>query len=68
MKEERLWYAVQKDSEDDWGFGSYDYDEAVKMLFDCDEYNIIAVIENDVCEKVLDKTANRLSLKDTLEA
>lgn len=26
------WYAVQEDAEDDWGYGSYDYDEAVKML------------------------------------
>lgn len=27
-----LWYAVMKDADDnDWGYGSYDKDEAIKM-------------------------------------
>lgn len=56
MKEERLWYAVQKDSEDDWGYGSYDYAEAVEMLNSCESYTLIAVIENDVCiQEILKK-------------
>lgn len=55
MKENKLWYAVQTDCEDDWGYGSYDYDEAVNMLFECDMYNLIAVIENDVCIKEIYK-------------
>ena len=50
MKENRLWYAIMYDKEDtDWGYGSFNYDEAVNMLLECDMYNLIAVIENDVC-------------------
>lgn len=49
MKENRLWYAVQTDCEDDWGYGSYDYEEAVDMIMSNEKYNLIAVIENDVC-------------------
>lgn len=30
----RLWYAVQKDSTDDWDYGTYDYYEAIEMLKD----------------------------------
>lgn len=26
------WYAVQKETTDDWDYGSYDYAEAVEML------------------------------------
>lgn len=26
------WYAVQRDSKDDWGTGSYDRDEAMEMF------------------------------------
>lgn len=55
MKEERLWYAVQKDSEDDWGYGSYDYEEAVEMLNSYEGYTLIAVIENDVCIREIKK-------------
>ena len=49
MREEKLWYAVQTDCEDDWGYGSYDYEEAVDMLMSNENYNLIAVIENGVC-------------------
>lgn len=44
------WYAVQKDSTDAWDNGSYDYDEAVRMLKERGE-GLIAVIddENKVC-------------------
>lgn len=44
-EENKLWYAVQEDSEDDWGYGSYDYEEAVEMLMSCESYNLIAVID-----------------------
>lgn len=46
------WYAVQINREDDWGTGSYDLDEAIKMAKKMrDEYpeTLIAVIENDTC-------------------
>lgn len=26
----KLWYALQRDSEDDWGTGTFDKDEAIK--------------------------------------
>lgn len=56
MEENKLWYAVMYDEEDtDWGYGSFDYDEAVNMLFECDIYNLIAVVENDVCIKEIYK-------------
>ena len=45
--ENKLWYAVMRGNDDnDWGSGSYDYDEAVEMV---QEYipdgGYIAVIE-----------------------
>jgi len=42
----KLWYAVMKDREDsDWGVGSFDKDEAIKMANDMGaEY--IAVIDD----------------------
>lgn len=46
MREEKLWYAVQADGDNDWGYGSYDYDEAVEMLMSCERYTLIAVIDN----------------------
>lgn len=31
--ENKLWYAVMRDNDDnDWGSGSYDYNEAVEMV------------------------------------
>lgn len=51
--ENRLWYAVQKDSEDsDWGYGSFDKDEAIEMA-KRSESEIIAVINNDECVEEL---------------
>ena len=33
MNENKKWYAVMTDAEDnDWGYGSFDYEEAVKMV------------------------------------
>ena len=49
MTENRLWYAVLTDREDnDWGTGSFDYSEAVEMakFRDC---TIIAVIDGEEC-------------------
>lgn len=58
MKESRIWYAVQTDREDDWGYGSYDRDEAIRMAKKQKEHypdTLIAVIENDVCiEEITD--------------
>ncbi|MBQ2001855.1 MAG: hypothetical protein II240_00975 [Bacteroidaceae bacterium] len=44
------WYAVQRDREDAWDNGSFDYDEAVAMLRTQGE-GLIAVIddETNVC-------------------
>lgn len=43
-----LWYAVQETREDDWGTGSYSYNEAVQMLKN-QGCGLIAVIDGDVC-------------------
>ena len=46
-----MWYAVQKTREDEWDYGSHDYNEAVEMLKE-QGYGLIAVIEegrNPVC-------------------
>jgi len=45
-KDMTKWYAVQRDREDAWDNGSFDYDEAVKMLKDQGE-GLIAVIDDD---------------------
>lgn len=46
------WYAVQETSDDEWGYGSYNFDEAVQML-KAQGHGLIAVIdeENNYCEK-----------------
>jgi hypothetical protein len=53
--ENKLWYAVQRDPEDDWGTGSYDMDEAItmakKQLADYPE-TLIAVIDNHTSNPV----------------
>ena len=47
------WYAVMRDNDDDdWGYGSEDFETAKEMLAEMREDNkdaYIAVIENDVC-------------------
>lgn len=50
----KLWYALQRDSEDDWGTGTFDRDEAIQRLKESDGYyTLIAVIDNDLCvEKI----------------
>lgn len=45
----KLWYALQKDSQDDWGTGSFDKEEAIEELRKNDSYTLIAVIDNDEC-------------------
>lgn len=48
--EEKLWYALQRDREDDWGIGTYDRDEAIRKLRESDGYyTLIAVIERELC-------------------
>lgn len=53
------WYAVEMDENDnDWGTGSFDYDEAVAMARRM-EAKFIAVIrlgDDPVCERVIDLT------------
>lgn len=52
--EKKLWYAVMRDREDDdWGYGSYDIDEAKQMLTEEESPEayiaVIAEGENPVC-------------------
>lgn len=47
------WYAVVTNSNYDWGYGSFDLDEAKKMANGC-MYAVIDVIVNDVCEKEIE--------------
>lgn len=54
--EKKLWYAVQEDPTDDWGRGSYNKDEAIEMMMRNDQYNLIAVIENDCCVEEIYKS------------
>lgn len=51
---DRKWYAVMRDREDDdWGYGSYDIDEAKQMLTEEESGEayiaVIAEGENPVC-------------------
>lgn len=50
---DKMWYAVQLNADDDWGWGSFDWDEAVEMLKAQGE-GMIATIndETKVCEDV----------------
>lgn len=49
------WYAVLSELEDtDWGYGSFDLEEAKQMLADmCSDFGGIAVIDGEICEKLL---------------
>ena len=52
--EQKLWYAVMRDREgDDWGYGSYDIEEAKQMLAEEESGEayiaVIAEGENPVC-------------------
>lgn len=50
MENEKLWYALQRNGEDDWGTGCWNREEAVKNMLDSNGYyKLIAVIENDAC-------------------
>ena len=66
-KMEKKWYAVQVTSEDAWDNGSFDLDEAKKMLEEVlaeKGRGLIAVIEDDFCTEELgwwDLFYNRLS-------
>ena len=46
--DDRIWFAVQKDPEDDWSFGTYDKDEAIEMLKK-QGCGLIAAIDNMTC-------------------
>ena len=51
----KKWYAVQKESSDAWDYGSYDLDEAVKMLKE-QGHGLIAIIdeEDSFCDGVIE--------------
>lgn len=57
--EEQTWYAIEVDEDDnDWGTGSFEYDEAVKMLRETAEHHPdarIAVIKIDQYDSVCDR-------------
>lgn len=53
--EQKMWYAVQVNREDDWGTGSYDREEAIRMAREqLAEYpdTLIAVIDNSTSDPV----------------
>ena len=53
MKTNKLWYAVMRDrSDDDWGTGSYDLQEAKKMAIELGAEAYIAVIEGSEHDNV----------------
>lgn len=35
--ENKLWYAIVTNNDGDWGYGSYDREEAVRMAHECAE-------------------------------
>lgn len=52
IRETMPWYAVQRDTEDDWGTGSFDRDEAISMAKELrEDYPgaLVAVIQRDTC-------------------
>lgn len=64
---ENKWYAVMLDRDDnDWGTGSFDRDEAERMVVNMAEVGnrdgYLAVIENDVCvDEILPEDFDRLN-------
>lgn len=65
MENKKLWYAVQKDSTDEWGNGSFDREEAVKMLKK-QGYGLIAIIdeETQTCVEEIEFKSVELSAED----
>lgn len=50
------WYAIERDAEDnDWGTGSYDYNEAVEMAkrSGCDRIAVIDDGDDPICVNVI---------------
>ena len=43
----RIWYAIQEDPTDDWGYGTYDYYDAVDMLKEQGHGQIAVIEETD---------------------
>jgi len=54
---ENIWYAVEMDAEDnDWGTGSYNYDEAVRLAKNIGPDARIAVIQmggDPICTDII---------------
>ena len=65
---EQTWYAIEIDEDDnDWGTGSYDYAEAVRMLRETAEYHPdarIAVIKIDQYDSICDRIITLADLED----
>lgn len=56
------WYAVQLTTEDDWGYGSYNFEEAKRMLEE-QGCGLIAVIEegdDPICVKEIHYKVNEI--------
>lgn len=51
------WYALQEDRTDPWDNGTYDIQEALNELYNNQYINFIAVIENDLCVKEIEKSS-----------
>lgn len=49
------WYALQTGTDDDWGTGTFSKQEAIEKLKSNDSYQLISVIQNDVCIEEIHK-------------
>lgn len=55
--ETKYWYAITdlQNEDNDWGYGSYDYDTAVEMLKEIGhgEISVIALNEDPECKSII---------------
>ena len=50
-----LWYAIMEDrNDDDWGYGSFSFQEAARKVLECGGDAYIAVIDGDLCIDEID--------------
>lgn len=54
--ERKLWYAVQQDYDDDWGYGSFDLSEAKQMALSLGDDAFVAAIDGGFDENGLPTT------------
>ena len=43
----KLWYAAMRDSEDEWGNGSFDFDEAAAMAKEYGDDSLIVAVDGN---------------------